>query len=176
MKLSTLRELGQIAQGLTIMKSLCMLALAGLFFVLIWGCREGNAHAGDAPRPVLINTCLITGKFTRLVDFYQRVLGIAPRVSNGVYAEFRTDRGVLAIFTAEAQEQYIPGSALPASNKSAILEFRVANVDEEFMRLGKFMESWVKPPTNQPWGTRSFYFRDPDGNLIDFYAPVKTQY
>jgi catechol 2,3-dioxygenase-like lactoylglutathione lyase family enzyme len=26
----------------------------------------------------------------------------------------------------------------------------------------------------QPWGTRSFYFRDPDGNLIDLYAPVKT--
>jgi catechol 2,3-dioxygenase-like lactoylglutathione lyase family enzyme len=28
--------------------------------------------------------------------------------------------------------------------------------------------------TNSAWGTRSFYFRDPDGNLIDFYAPVKT--
>ena len=158
------------------MKSLSMLALAGLFSVAIWWHTEGNVQATRTPRPVLINTCLITAKFPQLVDFYQRVLGVAPRVSNGVYAEFRTDRGVLAIFTAEAQEQYIPGSALPASNKSAILEFRVANVDEEFMRLRNFIESFVKPPTNQPWGTRSFYFRDPDGNLIDFYAPVKTQY
>ena len=158
------------------MRSLCIFALAGLFSVALWWRTGGNAQAADAPRPVLINTCLITGKFTQLVDFYQRVLGIAPRVSNGVYAEFRTDRGVLAIFTAQAQELYIPGSALPASNKSAILEFRVANVDEEFMRLRNFIESWVKPPTNQPWGTRSFYFRDPDGNLIDFYAPVQTQF
>ena len=158
------------------MKSLCVLALAGLFCVAIWWRTDGNVKAARTPRPVLINTCLITGKFTQLVDFYQRVLGIAPRVSNGVYAEFRTDRGVLAIFTAEAQEQYIPGSAMPASNKSAILEFRVANVDEEFMRLRDFIEIYLKPPTNQPWGTRSFYFRDPDGNLIDFYAPVKTQY
>lgn len=23
-----------------------------------------------------------------------------------------------------------------------------------------------------PWGTRSIYFRDPDGNLVDFYSPV----
>jgi catechol 2,3-dioxygenase-like lactoylglutathione lyase family enzyme len=117
--------------------------------------------------------CLITGKFTQLVDFYQNVLGISPRVGNGDYAEFPTGAGVLAIFAAEAQERYIPGSARPASNKSAILEFKVANVDGEFMRLHQFVKDWVKAPTNQPWGTRSFYFRDPDGNLIDFYAPPK---
>lgn len=167
-------ERGTIAEGLTTMKSFCMLVLTGLFSVAIWGAYRGTAQAVGNPRPVLINTCLITGKFTQLVDFYQHVLGIAPRVSNGVYAEFPTDAGVLAIFTAETQEQYIPGSALPASNKSAILEFKVANVDGEFMRLHDFVKSWVKPPTNQPWGTRSFYFRDPDGNLIDFYARVKT--
>lgn len=63
-------------------------------------------------------------------------------------------------------ERCIPGSALPASNKSAILEFKVANVDEGFMRLHKFVKNWVKPPTNQPWGKRSFYLRDPDGNRI----------
>jgi uncharacterized glyoxalase superfamily protein PhnB len=156
------------------MKSFCRLALAGLFFVAIWRAYEGNTQAIGTPRPVLVNTCLITGRFTQLVDFYQQVLRTPPRVSNGIYAEFPTDAGVLAIFTAEAQEQYIPGSALPASNKSAILEFKVANVDEEFMRLHNFVKSWVRPPTNQPWGTRSFYFRDPDGNLIDFYARVKT--
>ena len=156
------------------MKFLCMLTLAGLFSVAISGPSGRSAQAAGTPRPVLSNTCLITGNFTRLVDFYQHVLGIAPRVSDGVYAEFPTDAGVLAIFTAEAQDQYIPGSALPASNKSAILEFKVANVDEEFMRLHNFVKSWVKPPTNQPWGTRSFYFRDPDGNLIDFYASMKA--
>lgn len=156
------------------MKSHCILALAALFFVAIWGAYGGNGQATGTPEPVLINTCLITGRFTQLVDFYQHVLGITPRVSNGVYAEFRTGVGVLAVFAAEAQERYIPGSALPASNRSAILEFKVANVDEEFMRLHKFVKSWIKPPTNQPWGTRSFYFRDPDGNLIDFYDAVKT--
>ncbi len=27
-------------------------------------------------------------------------------------------------------------------------------------------------PTDQPWGNRSMLFRDPDGNLINFYAPI----
>jgi catechol 2,3-dioxygenase-like lactoylglutathione lyase family enzyme len=155
------------------MKSLCRLALAVSLSVATPRGHQGNAQAAVTPKPVLINTCLITEKFTQLVDFYQHILGIAPRVSNGIYAEFPTDRGVLAIFTAGEQERYIPGSALPASNKSAILEFKVANVDDEFVRLHKFVKSLVKPPTNRPWGTRSFYFRDPDGNLIDFYAAVK---
>lgn len=157
------------------MKPLSMLALVGLFLVAVMGCMEAKAQTAATPRPMLINTCLITRNFAQLVEFYQHVLGIPPRVSNGVYAEFPTGKGVLAIFTAEAQELYIPGSALPANNRSAILEFKVANVDEEFVRLHKFVKDWVKPPTNQPWGTRSFYFRDPDGNLVDFYAPVKAQ-
>jgi uncharacterized glyoxalase superfamily protein PhnB len=80
---------------------------------------------------------------------------------------------VLAIFSAAAQEKYIPGSAEAAHNKSVILEFQVADVDREYVRLNGLVKTWVKPPTTQPWGTRSIYFRDPDGNLIDFYTPRK---
>jgi catechol 2,3-dioxygenase-like lactoylglutathione lyase family enzyme len=54
-----------------------------------------------------------------------------------------------------------------------ILEFRVSDVDQEYVRLQSLVKTWVKPPTTQPWGTRSIYFRDPDGNLVDFYTPAK---
>jgi len=68
----------------------------------------------------------------------------------------------------------IPGSATPAHNQSAILEFRVSDPDAEYARLRDFVK-WVKPPTTQPWGMRSIYFRDPDGNLVDFFAPAKSK-
>jgi catechol 2,3-dioxygenase-like lactoylglutathione lyase family enzyme len=155
------------------MKPGSFIALGLLLTSLTTGVRSGAPV--EVARPVLVNTCLISGRFQELVDFYQRVLGITPRMVNGSYAEFPTGAGVLAIFSADAQEQYIPGSAEPASNKSAILEFKVADVDGEFARLQPFVKSWVKQPTTQPWGTRSFYFRDPDGNLVDFYSNVKTQ-
>ena len=82
--------------------------------------------------------------------------------------------GVLAIFSKDAQEKYIPGSAEAAKNRSVVLQFRVSDVDQEYRRLQSLVKSWVKAPTTQPWGTRSIYFRDPDGNLVDFYAPINT--
>jgi hypothetical protein len=32
---------------------------------------------------------------------------------------------------------------------------------------------FVKPLQTHPWGARSFRFREPDGNLVDFYSNVK---
>ncbi|MGC1491661.1 MAG: VOC family protein [Candidatus Acidiferrum sp.] len=125
--------------------------------------------------PVLMNTCLITTNVGQLANFYEGVLGIKPQRSGEDYAEFRTGVGVLAIFSAAAQEKYIPDSTNPASNRTAILEFKVADVDREYGRLQPLVKTWVKQPTTQPWGTRSVYFRDPDGNLVDFYMPAKTR-
>jgi len=34
------------------------------------------------------------------------------------------------------------------------------------------VNSWVQEPTTMPWGNRSILFRDPDGNLVNFFAPV----
>lgn len=129
-----------------------------------------SASAG----PTLAHTCLITKDVKQLVAFYEPVLGIKAKWSGEDYAEFPTGAEVLAIFSAKAQENYIPGAAEAAKNRSAILEFRVADVDHEYQRLQVLVKAWVKPPSTQPWGTRSVYFRDPDGNLVDFYAPVTT--
>ncbi|MGA2653006.1 MAG: VOC family protein [Terracidiphilus sp.] len=126
-------------------------------------------------RPTLTNTCLITSDLDRLVAFYEQVLATKAVRSGPSYVEFPSARGVLAIFSAEAQEKYIPGSAEAAKNKSVILEFKVDDVDREYRRLSPIVTTWVKPPTTQPWGTRSIYFRDPDGNLVDFYTKANIE-
>jgi uncharacterized glyoxalase superfamily protein PhnB len=123
-------------------------------------------------RPVLINACIITSDVKRLVAFYEPVLKQKAKWSGEDYAEFATGVGVVAIFSSAAQEKYIPGSAEAAQNRSIILELKVADVDSEYRRLQGTVTTWVKPPTTQPWGTRSIYFRDPDGNLINFFSPV----
>jgi uncharacterized glyoxalase superfamily protein PhnB len=103
------------------------------------------------------------------------LLALKARRTGEDYTEFPTGVGVLAIFSEDAQGRYIPGSAEAAKNKSVVLQFHVADVDREYGRLQSFAKTWVKPPTTQPWRTRSIYFRDPDGNPVDFYAPIKRQ-
>jgi catechol 2,3-dioxygenase-like lactoylglutathione lyase family enzyme len=120
-------------------------------------------------------TLAITNNVKQLVDFCKSILVLKAKWSGENYAEFPTGVGVLAIFSAEAQEKYIPGSTEAARNKNVILEFRVADVDQEYRRLHSLVKDWVKPPSTQPSGTRSVYFRDPDGNLVDFYTPAKGQ-
>lgn len=137
--------------------------------------RDSSPQPDIIGIPRLTNACLITNNVDQLVRFYEPILALQAQKSGVDYAEFHTGTGVLAIFSAAAQEKYIPGSAEAAKNKSTILEFRVADVDKEYARLQTLVRTWVKPPTTQPWGTRSIYFRDPDGNLIDFYAPLKAQ-
>jgi len=54
------------------------------------------------------------------------------------------------------------------------LAFRVAPkvVDacaEELAAAGVKIES---PPTDQPFGHRTLFFRDPDGNVLEIYAEI----
>src|SRR6516162_3779358 len=154
------------------LKSLMGLTLVGTVALVVC-LRLGANNSQPQPQPILINTCLITTNVSRLVNFYENVLGMRAQWSGEQYAEFHTAVGVLAIFSADAQEKYIPGSSQAASNRSAILQFKVADVDHEYVRLQPLVTIWVKKPTTQPWGTRSVYFRDPDGNLVDFYMPAK---
>jgi uncharacterized glyoxalase superfamily protein PhnB len=111
----------------------------------------------------------------RLAGFYEAVLGVTAQWSGPDYAELRTGSAVLAVFSIDAQERYIPDVTEAAKNRSVILEFRVADVDREYQRLQGLVTQWVKSPTTQPWGTRSIYFRDPDGNLVDFFAAAKAR-
>jgi uncharacterized glyoxalase superfamily protein PhnB len=142
---------------------------------IVWICLVAVASTLTEQEPVakppqLINTCLITSNVRQLVAFYEPVLQAKAEWSGPDYAEFHTGGGVLAIFSAQAQERYIPGAAVAAQNHSVVLEFRVRDVDSEYRRLQTLVRVWVKPPSTQPWGTRSFYFRDPDRNLVDFFS------
>jgi predicted enzyme related to lactoylglutathione lyase len=121
----------------------------------------------------LTHCCIITENIKELSNFYKEALQIEPQIYGDDYAEFPTESGVLSLFSYESHEELAKGSVVPASNRCVELEFNVDNVDDDFIRLKQFGAEIVKPLTTQPWGNRSFYFRDPDGNLINFYTRTR---
>jgi catechol 2,3-dioxygenase-like lactoylglutathione lyase family enzyme len=153
------------------------LFLIGLLLSLTFSVvkAQGKKDSVNTGVPNLVNTCLFTGNVNRLVEFYEAILQMKANRADETYASFSTGVGVLGIFSLAAQEKYIPGSTEGVKNGSMVLEFKVVDVDAEYKRLQGQVKVWVKPPTTQPWGSRSIYFRDPDGNLVDFYTMVKTQ-
>jgi uncharacterized glyoxalase superfamily protein PhnB len=111
----------------------------------------------------------VTQDVKKLAGFYARVLETAP-LGSDEYAEVRTAGSTLSIVSKRSVDIFSAGAAEAAANRSLILDFEVADVDGEYRRLGNLVSEFVLPPTNQPWGSRSMLFRDPDGNLINFFA------
>ncbi|MEV6570164.1 VOC family protein [Streptomyces sp. NPDC051577] len=115
---------------------------------------------------------IITGDVARLVRFYERATGIPANWANEDFAELRTTSATLAIAGTRTVPLFAPDSARPAENRSVIIEFLVDDVDGVHQNLTGFVEDFVNEPTTMPWGNRALLFRDPDGNLVNFFTPV----
>jgi uncharacterized glyoxalase superfamily protein PhnB len=119
----------------------------------------------------LASTRLVAADIKAMVGFYEMVTGQSAEWLAPVFAEIVTPSATLAIGSADTVALFSAGSAEPAANRSAILEFQVDDVDAEFARLkGSVMV--VQEPKTMPWGNRAAQFRDPEGTLVSIYTPV----
>ncbi|MFI1384702.1 VOC family protein [Embleya sp. NPDC020886] len=115
---------------------------------------------------------IITGDVARLVEFYERATGVPATWATEDFAELTTAGATLAIAGTRTVPMFAPGSARPADNHSVILEFLVDDVDRVYENLAGLVTDFVNEPTTMPWGNRALLFRDPDGNLVNFFTPV----
>lgn len=117
------------------------------------------------------STRLIAGDIKAVVAFYELVTDSKADWLAPVFAEIVTPSAVLAIGAAETVALFREGTAEPGANRTAILEFMVADVDAEFLRLKDRVEV-VHEPKMLPWGNRTVQFRDPEGTLVSLFMPV----
>ena len=116
---------------------------------------------------------LITADITTLVAFYEKATTTTATWFTPDFAELATPNGAtLAIGSTNTVPLFAPGSATPAANRSAIIEFLVEDVDALWQQLAPWATDVVAEPQTLPWGNRSLLVRDPDGNLVNFFTPV----
>ncbi|MBV9909075.1 MAG: VOC family protein [Hyphomicrobiales bacterium] len=117
------------------------------------------------------STRLVAADIKAMVGFYELVTGKRAEWLAPIFAEIVTPSATLAIGSVETVALFKEGSAEAAANRTAILEFRVDDVEAEFARLKDKVEV-VQAPKMMPWGNRAAQFRDPEGTLVGIYTPV----
>lgn len=118
---------------------------------------------------------IITADIKRLVAFLEKATALPARWATDDFAEIPAGSFTLAIGSTRTLAFFGEGVAQAATNKSVIIEFLVKNVDEDYERIKALSPEIVQEPTTMPWGNRSLLFRDPDGNLINFFTPVSPE-
>ncbi|WP_336960166.1 VOC family protein [Chryseobacterium contaminans] len=119
---------------------------------------------------------IITKDIRRSVQFYEKAIGFTVQWYTEDFAELRTNSVTIAIGSTRTMKMFHGEDVTESKDQSnIIIEFLVADVDREYERIKNLTDRIIQEPTTMPWGNRSLLFRDPDGNLINFFTPVSPE-
>jgi catechol 2,3-dioxygenase-like lactoylglutathione lyase family enzyme len=104
--------------------------------------------------------------------FYEDVLALPPvRELSPGWIEYRIGANTLALAKPSRTAADAP---TPHGSAALQLAFKVSppEVDQCADELVQKGVALLSPPTDQPFGHRTLFFRDPDGNLLEVYADI----
>ncbi len=131
----------------------------------------------------LTDVRLLVDRFDECVRFYSEVIGLQLklRVPGDVYAELEAGqqdqrRLVLGLYQRRLMSEVIGADYAPAAPRTdrVVIGFAVDDVDAAHAELReRGAETATNPHDQEAWGLRVAHVRDPDGNLIELYRPIR---
>lgn len=108
----------------------------------------------------------------KMVTFYRDVIGMETDWNGAVNAELSSGGMRLIMFGRQDFEQMTSRQYTYPSGLNGTLELafdlpHFEDVDKEYERIIKAGAASVFRPTDEPWGQRTCYISDPEGNLIE---------
>lgn len=133
-----------------------------------------NARAGSAFQAIraIDYTVIFVRDMAAMRLFYEGILGfpLLRELSPG-WIEYRVGSNTLALARPSRTAADVP---TPDGSASLQLAFKVSALEvdqcaDELVRQGVNL---LSPPTDQVFGHRTLFFRDPDGNLLEVFADI----
>ncbi len=112
----------------------------------------------------VVNTILYCRQWQETVVFYRDVLGFPVTFKNDWFVEFKVNTHA-RISVANEQRATIKSSG----GQGLTLAIQVDNADEVWQLLQSRGVNAGKIK-NHPWGGRSFFFFDPEGNRLEVWS------
>ncbi len=123
---------------------------------------------------ILDYVVLIVTDLEQSLSFYTETLGLELQHRAEKYAQIKAGTTRLSLYSRDAMQETLGAVLEPPSLSAPSFElgFKVADCDAAFSELVAAGAPAVTPPTTRPWGQRTAYVRDPDGNLIELAQDV----
>ena len=136
--------------------------------------EEGNPHPGSAFQAIraIDYTIIFVRDMAAMRSFYEAVLGFPLRRElSPNWIEYGVGGNTLALARPRLTAADAP---TPSGSASLQLAFKVSagEVDQCADELVRQRIDLLSPPTDQIWGHRTLFFRDPDGNLLELFAEI----
>jgi lactoylglutathione lyase len=132
---------------------------------------------GTSMKPQIGLITILTDDVPALVQFYRDALGFEVLQDMGNYVEFRCTGVRFAICARSIMEQATGHTSFKqkARGQSFELAFPLATPESVDKAYGAVISKGARPvhiPANMPWGQRTAFFADPDGNIHELYADL----
>lgn len=128
----------------------------------------------------LMATEVIVRDLATYTAFYRDTFGLEVRESESTpdSVSFQMDNVSFFLLEARGAAQMISSQPLDlefAGSPRVLLAAGVEDVDAAYQTLIAKGVRFLRPPTDQPWGLRTAYFADPEGNLWEINHSIKAK-
>ena len=110
--------------------------------------------------------------------FYRNMLGLQETFSDANSVAFRLEDQDFVLLDVSAAAKMISPEAVSLQNKAGhqvLLCAGVEDIDAAYKALTAKGVAFIKPPISQPWGRRTAYFADPEGNLWELWQSLAPE-
>ena len=123
-------------------------------------------------------TVVFVRDLARCLTFYRDTLGLQVTNSDSVSVAFQMENQYLLLLEISAAADLIRSEANAPSIEGGprvLLAAGVEDVDAAYESLVAKGVTFLRPPTNQPWGLRTAHFADPEGNLWEINQSLEAK-